>query len=294
MKDAVAAFWKKAGINTVRYWGQRPWVGDSAQPRRTARAGSTRSACRFAGAASLRRRGGQLQPAQSRPRTARPSPAKSCSTTWIRQDAGPGEEGGTELHPCVFVWSIENEITFINIRNLGLHDPCEAEIRRGRERHPRFRPDPADDDRRRRRSPRQVAPHLRQPLQRDEFSPLPRRSANDAARLHARQAELVGPLADRRRQAAVPGRKLLRDGPSAGGVRGPHRRASVPGSRPGGTGRVQVRPDAGGGIPLARHRRVPLLGQLHHGQGGTLPGVPAGVRVPTKEWDSDLRAGRRR
>jgi hypothetical protein len=24
-------YWKKSGINTVRYWGQRPWVGDSQE-----------------------------------------------------------------------------------------------------------------------------------------------------------------------------------------------------------------------------------------------------------------------
>ncbi len=33
-------------------------------------------------------------------------------------------------HPSVFVWSIENEITFINIRNLGLLKYTEPEIRR--------------------------------------------------------------------------------------------------------------------------------------------------------------------
>ncbi len=30
-KGKVEAYWKKSGINTVRYWGQRPWFGASQE-----------------------------------------------------------------------------------------------------------------------------------------------------------------------------------------------------------------------------------------------------------------------
>ncbi len=43
---------------------------------------------------------------------------------WIREERN---------HPCVYIWSLENEITYINVNNYGLYREVEPAIRRGAE-----------------------------------------------------------------------------------------------------------------------------------------------------------------
>ena len=122
-KDKIAAFWKKTGNNTVRYWGQRPWVGESQEETLdwfdTIGMPIRRSGIFDGEAASY-----NLVENKNGKNVAR----KTLFDNWIRQTRA--QVKAERNHPSVFVWSIENEITFINIRNLGLHDPCEPEIRR--------------------------------------------------------------------------------------------------------------------------------------------------------------------
>ena len=66
------------------------------------------------------------------------------------------------------------------------------------------------------------------------------------------------------------GESFFANGHPPAAARSDHRRAGVPRPRrreeP---GVYKVRPDVGGGIPLARHRGIPLLVQLDDGQGGS-------------------------
>jgi beta-galactosidase len=122
-RDKVTADWKKCGINTVRYWGMRPWAGDSQEEtldwydsigmpvRRTGI---------FDGQA------GSYNLVENK--DGKQVPRKALFDNWVRQMKAWVK--AERNHPSVFVWSIENEITFINIRNFGLLDACEPEIRR--------------------------------------------------------------------------------------------------------------------------------------------------------------------
>ena len=122
-KQKVADYWKKSGINTVRYWGQQPWVGASQEETLdyfdTIGMPVRRSGIFDGEAASY-----NLVESKNGKNVAR----KGLFDNWIRQTKA--QVKAERNHPSVFTWSIENEITFINIRNFGLHDPCEPEIRR--------------------------------------------------------------------------------------------------------------------------------------------------------------------
>lgn len=43
-------------------------------------------------------------------------------TEWIKEERN---------HPCIYIWSVENEITYINVHNLGQWRECEPEITKG-------------------------------------------------------------------------------------------------------------------------------------------------------------------
>jgi beta-galactosidase len=122
----AAADWKKAGINTVRYWGYEPWVGSSQEEtldfydsigmpvRRTGIFDG-----QVASYLLVEERGGKT--------VAR----KALFDNWIRQlKAWVKAERN---HPSIFIWSLENEITYINVRNFGWLPVCEPEIRRAAE-----------------------------------------------------------------------------------------------------------------------------------------------------------------
>ncbi len=122
-KPAVEAYWKKSGINTVRYWGHRPWVGASQEETLDyfdAIGMPVRRTGIFDG------EGGSYNLVETK--NGKRVPRKRLFDNWIRQTAA--QIKAERNHPSVFVWSIENEITFINIRNWGLLNECEPEIRR--------------------------------------------------------------------------------------------------------------------------------------------------------------------
>lgn len=122
-KAAVEDYWKKSGINTVRYWGQRPWIGASQAETLDyfdAIGMPVRRSGIFDG------EGGSYNLVETK--NGKTVARKRLFDNWIRQTAA--QIKAERNHPSVFVWSIENEITFINIRNWGLHDYCEPEIRR--------------------------------------------------------------------------------------------------------------------------------------------------------------------
>ena len=119
----IADYWKKSGINTVRYWGQKPWVGES-QEETLDYFDSIGMPVRRSGIFDGEMASYNLVENKNGKNVAR----KALFDNWIRQTKA--QVKAERNHPSVFIWSIENEITFINIRNLGLHDPCEPEIRR--------------------------------------------------------------------------------------------------------------------------------------------------------------------
>jgi Glycosyl hydrolases family 2/Glycosyl hydrolases family 2, TIM barrel domain len=122
-RAAIEAYWKKAGINTVRYWGQRPWVGASQEETLDYfdRIGMpVRRSGIFDG------EGGSYNLVENK--NGKTVARQALFDNWIRQTQA--QVRAERNHPSVFVWSIENEVTFINIRNWGLHEPCEPEIRR--------------------------------------------------------------------------------------------------------------------------------------------------------------------
>jgi beta-galactosidase len=122
-KEKAVADWQKAGINTVRYWGHEPWVGASQEETLDFydRVGMpVRRTGLFDGQAAsyllVEDKGGKT--------VAR----KALFDNWIRQlKAWVRAERN---HPSVFVWSLENEITYINTRNFGWLPQVEPEIRR--------------------------------------------------------------------------------------------------------------------------------------------------------------------
>jgi len=43
-------------------------------------------------------------------------------TEWIKEERN---------HPCIYIWSVENEIAYINVNNLGQYRQCEPELTKG-------------------------------------------------------------------------------------------------------------------------------------------------------------------
>ncbi len=121
--DKVAADWKKSGINTVRYWGHQPWLGESQEETLDYydRIGMP-----------VRRTGifdGQVASYQLvENKGGKTVPRRALFDNWIRQLRAWVK--AERNHPSIFTWSIENEITYINTRNFGWLDACEPEIRR--------------------------------------------------------------------------------------------------------------------------------------------------------------------
>ncbi len=119
----AAADWKKAGINTVRYWGYEPWVGAS-QEETLDWYDSIGMPVRRTGTFDGQVASYLLVEGKDGKTVAR----KAVFDNWINQlKAWVKAERN---HPSVFIWSLENEITYINIRNFGWLPFCEPEIRR--------------------------------------------------------------------------------------------------------------------------------------------------------------------
>jgi beta-galactosidase len=122
-REQIVADWKKAGINTVRYWGCEPWVG----------AGQEETLDFYDRVGMPIRRTGIFDGEGAAYLLVENSDGKTVARkeifdNWRKQLAAWVK--AERNHPSVFMWSIENEITFINIRNFGWHDPCEPEIRK--------------------------------------------------------------------------------------------------------------------------------------------------------------------
>jgi beta-galactosidase len=120
--DAVKE-WQRTGQNMVRYWSERPWTGRSQEETLDffdSRGVPVRRSGILDGQVAsyllVESKGGKTVP------------RKDLFDNWIAQlRAWVRAERN---HPSVFVWSIENEITYINTRNFGWLDAVEPEVRR--------------------------------------------------------------------------------------------------------------------------------------------------------------------
>ncbi len=122
--ERAVADWKKSGVNTVRYWGMEPWFGTSQEETLDFydRVGMPiRRTGIFDGEAASY----QVVENKDGKTVAR----KALFDHWRKQMAAWVK--AERNHPSIFIWSVENEITYINIRNFGLMPFCEPEIRRG-------------------------------------------------------------------------------------------------------------------------------------------------------------------
>ena len=115
--DAAVAEWKKHGQNMVRVWGDKPWTGDTQE-----------ATLDFFDAAGVpvRRSGtfdGEVASYQlvidGKPHTALFENWRDQLEAWVKAERN---------HPSVFIWSIENEVTYINARNFGWLPQVEPEI----------------------------------------------------------------------------------------------------------------------------------------------------------------------
>lgn len=116
---AAVAEWRKNGQNMMRYWGDQPWTGDCQA-----------ATLDFFDAAGVpvRRSGifdGEVASYQlvidGKPHTALFDNWRAQLEAWVKAERN---------HPSVFIWSIENEITYINARNFGWLPQVEPEIQK--------------------------------------------------------------------------------------------------------------------------------------------------------------------
>ena len=136
--------------HVAQHGGQFKWLGkEPGSPATTWTATGPLSAAR---ATSTARPCGYM-PAQLA--EAGPQLATTICPAWIK---------GHRNHPSIFLWSVENELNFINARNLGQLDVWEPILAQAWEVAAEGRPHAADHDRRRRRHPRPDAADPRRPL----------------------------------------------------------------------------------------------------------------------------------
>jgi beta-galactosidase len=120
--EAVKA-WRRTGQNMFRYWGHKPWTGTSRKETLDffdAHGVPVRCSGIFDGQVAsyvlIEQKNGK--------HVAR----KALFDNWIEQLRAWVK--AERNHPSIFIWAIENEITYINTRNLGWLDFVEPEIRR--------------------------------------------------------------------------------------------------------------------------------------------------------------------
>ncbi|MCZ2342260.1 MAG: hypothetical protein LC104_10755 [Bacteroidales bacterium] len=116
---AAVAEWRKNGQNMMRFWGDIPWTGASQA-----------ETLDFFDAAGVpvRRSGifdGEVASYQlvidGKPHLALFDNWRAQLAAWVKAERN---------HPSVFIWSIENEITYINARNFGWLKQVEPEIQK--------------------------------------------------------------------------------------------------------------------------------------------------------------------
>jgi beta-galactosidase len=115
--EAAIAHWRASGQNTWRFWGQQFGGLDKQKTLdlMDARGIIVRRSGIFDGEGA-----NYLHQLAN---------GRELFDNWIEQlKAWVKEERN---HPSILIWSIENEITFINSRNLGLHQTVEPQIARG-------------------------------------------------------------------------------------------------------------------------------------------------------------------
>ena len=112
--------WKKAGDNTFRYWGYRPWTGKSQEETLDffdAHGTTVRRSSIFDGEVAP-----YLLVDDGKARTDLFDNWRTLLRAWVKAERN---------HPSIFIWSVENEITYINARNLGWLPQEEPEIQKG-------------------------------------------------------------------------------------------------------------------------------------------------------------------
>ncbi len=112
--------WKKAGENTFRYWGYRPWIGKSQEETLDffdAHGTTVRRSSIFDGEVAP-----YLLVDNGKARTDLFDNWRTLLHAWVKAERN---------HPSIFIWSVENEITYINARNLGWLPQEEPEIQKG-------------------------------------------------------------------------------------------------------------------------------------------------------------------
>jgi beta-galactosidase len=115
--------WRKSGQNMFRYWGDRPWTGPTQEDTLDffdAHGVPVRRSGIFDGEVASY----LLVETKNNVTVAR----KALFDNWIHQLRAWVK--AERNHPSVFIWSVENEITYINARNFGWLPQVEPEIRR--------------------------------------------------------------------------------------------------------------------------------------------------------------------
>jgi hypothetical protein len=118
--DEAVKVWKRRGQNMVRYWGDQPVFGRTQEESldHFDRLGMpVRRSGIFDGEAASY----LLLDDKGKPRRELFDNWVTQLKAWVRAERN---------HPSVFIWSVENEITYINARNLGWLPQVEPEIRR--------------------------------------------------------------------------------------------------------------------------------------------------------------------
>ncbi len=196
-EDAVKD-WRRHGQNTFRYWGYRPWTGKSQEETLDffdSHGVAVRRSGIFDGEGASYLLGGRRQGPHG--------PVRQLEDAVEGLGQG-GAQSSVDLH------LVGRERDHLHQRSqFGLAAAGGAGDPEGRRYGHGARPDATRHDRRRRRRPARPAADLRQPLQRIQHARVPRRG------VHVRQgasnaAPAMGPVADRRRQTALPRRELFR------------------------------------------------------------------------------------
>ncbi len=118
--DEAVKVWKQRGQNMVRYWGDQTWFGSTQEE----------SLDHFDRLGMPVRRSGIFdgEAASYLLLDDKGKARRDLFDNWVTQlKAWVKAERN---HPSVFIWSIENEITYINARNLGWLPQEEPEIKR--------------------------------------------------------------------------------------------------------------------------------------------------------------------
>ena len=111
--------WHAHGQNTFRYWGWRPWTGKSQEETLDffdAHGVAVRRSGLFDGEGAS-----YLLVDNGKARTDLFDNWRTQLKAWVKAERN---------HPSIFVWSVENEVTFINARNLGLLPQEEPEVQK--------------------------------------------------------------------------------------------------------------------------------------------------------------------